>query len=303
MKCAIYACPFVPAAWVEAHGVQACREVAFARTDASSLPETGVCPFARSFAGHVLSLDDATGAVFTTRCDQMRRLYDLVSVQRRGPTFLLNVPATWQSTAAEQLYAAELERLGRFLRGLGGHALDREHLLRACTERTLRHESPGEDPGVQDGLIRLAVIGGPLGSSDFLSQVRRAGACVVLDASECSDAMQPAAIDPESLMRDPAGETARAFLGMPSIHQRPDGRLLAWLGRVVADRGVHGVILRRYVWCDLWHGQLQRFVDSLGVPVLDLQVEADVSAAEARAATRLTAFVETLRGEACIGVA
>ena len=73
------------------------------------------------------------GIVVTTLCDQMRRVYDLLVRGIDTPAFLLNVPKTWQTVAAQRLYLDELKRLGRFLVRLGGRTPSDEELAKAMT--------------------------------------------------------------------------------------------------------------------------------------------------------------------------
>jgi benzoyl-CoA reductase/2-hydroxyglutaryl-CoA dehydratase subunit BcrC/BadD/HgdB len=68
---------------------------------------------------HARDLPDRT-YVFATTCDQMRRAYDEAREDAAGSRFLFNVPVTWQSPTSRLLFAAELERLGRFLERHGG---------------------------------------------------------------------------------------------------------------------------------------------------------------------------------------
>jgi len=60
--------------------------------------------------------------VLTTACDQMRRAADAVTAAGASHVFLFNLPATWQTPAARRLYRDEVDRLGKFLERLGGHA-------------------------------------------------------------------------------------------------------------------------------------------------------------------------------------
>ncbi|HOA72315.1 MAG TPA: 2-hydroxyacyl-CoA dehydratase family protein [Phycisphaerae bacterium] len=288
----IQTCPCVPVEWIEAHGVQASRRIPAVTTGSSGLPEAGVCPFARAFTEHVLAAGDGIIAIFTTRCDQMRRMYDAV-VSRGRSAFLLNVPATWQTATAEQMFAAELERLGRHLQTVGSHALDRERLLAACDRAAVQGLSCADDAS---GRVRLAVTGGPLPTeSGFEDLVNATGARLVLDCTECSTRMRRGEIDRDRLMEAPAHELARAYLAMPVIHQRPNHRFFAWLERELTEARVQGLIVRRYVWCDVWHAEVRRIADETGVPVLDLQVNGDDDAAEPRTATRIGGFVEMLQ--------
>ena len=69
--------------------------------------------------------------MLTTICDQMR--YAAAVLESRGscPIFLLNVPSTWQTPQARNLYLDELIRLGRFLVQLGGKSPDNADLAEA----------------------------------------------------------------------------------------------------------------------------------------------------------------------------
>jgi benzoyl-CoA reductase/2-hydroxyglutaryl-CoA dehydratase subunit BcrC/BadD/HgdB len=95
----------------------------------------GLCPFARALLNDLARRADAVAAVFTTVCDQMRRAAEVFAA--RCPdraTFVLNVPATWQTPAAMEMYVDELRRLGRFLVGLGGHVPTDERLTEVMLE-------------------------------------------------------------------------------------------------------------------------------------------------------------------------
>ena len=75
MKRVVYTCPYIPAEWLRAHGVVPSR-IAPGPAPAGAAPRSGVCPYAWCFLQSVLADKSAGGAVFTTRCDQMRRLYE-----------------------------------------------------------------------------------------------------------------------------------------------------------------------------------------------------------------------------------
>jgi hypothetical protein len=56
----------------------------------------------------------------------MRRSAETLAAEDRA--FLFNVPATWQTVAAQQLYVAELQRMGNWLVRMGGTAPDAARL-------------------------------------------------------------------------------------------------------------------------------------------------------------------------------
>ena len=97
MSVIVYTCPFVPGEWIAAHGLQPRRIIPHAAEAHAGIGcAAGLCPFARAFANHVIGDRQLRGAVFTTGCDQMRRMYDLVNGRTAVKMFLLNVPKVWR---------------------------------------------------------------------------------------------------------------------------------------------------------------------------------------------------------------
>lgn len=143
----------------------------------------------------------------------------------------------------------------------------------------------------------MALIGGPLLREDIelFQLIEQVGGRVVLDGTEGGGRTLAAPLDRDGLEADPFAELARMYFGsIPDPFRRPDGMLQEWLGREIAARGVRGVIVHRYVWCDKWHAQVYRLRETLSVPVLDLDEAGDGLGSRARRLTRLQAFVETL---------
>ena len=93
---------------------------------------TGILPVASVSSVSACSLEqpqDISGrpnkfdaVILATTCDQMRRTGEMLSPSLATPAFLMNVPVTWQSPAAIEMYQDELRRLGRFLVRIGGTA-------------------------------------------------------------------------------------------------------------------------------------------------------------------------------------
>lgn len=119
LKTILYTSPFVPAEWIAAHGMRPCRILPDSIKAAGSVG-AGVCPYAQAFIEAVCSDKEMEAVVLTTTCDQMRRASELITRSCDRPVFLMNVPATWQTSAAQDLYQSELRRLGAFLVRLGG---------------------------------------------------------------------------------------------------------------------------------------------------------------------------------------
>ena len=319
MKTIGYTCPFVPPEWIAAHGLTPVRLV----PDGEAAPvRMGLCPYARGLGGAAAGRDDLDAVVITTVCDQMRRLAERVA-DSGMETFLMHVPATWQTPAAGRLYADELRRLGRFLVARGGQTPDdakltemmgayddarkalrdvRESLpsrqfAEALTE--LAPDGPFEAPSKKQAVagVPLALVGGPRRQRDLeiFDLVEQFGGHVVLDATEGGEMTLPASFDRDRLRDDPLDELVRAYFGsIPHAFRRPNGMLHEYLRRQLVERGAVGVLYCRFVWCDTWAGELGRMSECTDLPVLHVEVGDDDHAA-ARTASRIEAFLETLR--------
>jgi len=326
VKTVVYSSPFVPAEWIAAHALRPRRiRPDPAAASPSAGPLMGVCPYARAFMGEVLSAPAAGAAVFATTCDQMRRAAEWAGRGGGPPVFLMNVPATWQTPAAARLYRDELRRLGRFLVHLGGEAPSPARLAetleaydarraalrgalgtlsaRQASEAIARFDL-GEPPDAHGpaapDLPRgtpVALVGGPLmrGDTCLFDTLEKAGGVVVLDGTESGARTLPAPVDRRRLRDDPLMELVDAYFGtIPDAFRRPDTALYEWLNRERAASAARGIIVWRYVWCDMWAASAARLRETTGLPVLDLDVSGDPGGL-ARSAGRIQAFMEVLK--------
>lgn len=300
MKTIAFVSPFVPAEWITAHGLHP-HWLRLSTRDNGPLPSLmrGVCPYAGLLTETVLSWPD-DALVLTTTCDQMRHAAALLEMSNRCPVFLLNVPATWQTPAAGRLYRDELYRLGRFLVLLGGKKPDNAKLSQVMLASKRQREA-GRRPFTSGGnrsRVPLAILGGPpLETVDRLfSVIERAGGCVVLDGLEGGERTQPRPFDPARVTSDPLAELADAYFnGIPNPFRRPNSPFYEWLGRELTARQVRGIILHRYLWCDLWHAELPCLRERSALPVLEIDVGPDDASIPGRIQGRIEAFLETLR--------
>lgn len=327
MKRIIYTCPYVPAEWIAAHLLQPCRVMPTSAGRTGTFEQTeGLCPFVRAFINEALRCKGASGVIVTTVCDQMRRAFDIISAGCKSPTFLMNVPNTWQNPAVKQLYLDELKRLGQFLCRLGGNSPSNDALVKTMLEyendrnsiyaarsslssrqysQAIAEFNAGgrcdidhidKKDHVTNG-IRLAIVGGPLLGQDFeiFDVIEQAGGDIVLDATETGERGLCQVFDLDKLTHDPLAELARAYFdGIRDASRRPNNRLYDWLERELAARKVRGLILRRYVWCDIWHGELYRLKQVMKLPVLDIDVNGEEQLS-GRIISRIQAFLETLQ--------
>jgi benzoyl-CoA reductase/2-hydroxyglutaryl-CoA dehydratase subunit BcrC/BadD/HgdB len=288
----------------------------------------GICPYAGALIDASFAGVAATALVLTTICDQMRYAAALIEGGGRCPVFLMNVPSTWQTAATLKLYRDELQRLSRFLLQQGGNVPDTAELARVmrayddarsamraatatCSARQAAEAMAalhGPMTVVEVDLQRpvaetvagipLAVVGGPLMDADFaiFDLLEEIGGRVVLDASEGGERTLPRPFDSARLAADPIEELADAyFRHIPDVFRRPNQGFYHWLGDALAARRVRGILFRRYVWCDLWHAELQRLKQWSPVPVLEIDVGYDDHGAWNRLRGRVEAFLEMLQ--------
>lgn len=299
MKKIVYTCPYVPFEWIDAFGFEPRAIVGCAGLEHEAVSRIeGLCAYVKACANSVLSGGDIAGAVFTTVCDQMRRVYDVVVEESKGKfeTFLFNVPSTWKSDESKKLYVDELDRFGDWLCRMGGELPSNELL----GDVMIRYEEMRKTRSVcqSNGGVRLAIVGGPLSASDcdIFGIIERVGGNIVLDATEGAGLGDWGSFDRGRVADDAAGELARVYFDdYPAVWKRPNEQFFEWLARMCVERDVRGVIFHRVVWCDLWHAELGRTRELTGIPVLDLDVSDDTHGTLERTINRIEAFLETLQ--------
>jgi benzoyl-CoA reductase/2-hydroxyglutaryl-CoA dehydratase subunit BcrC/BadD/HgdB len=326
MNTIAYCSPFVPPEWIAAHGMRPrwLQLHKSAATDGISA-HRGVCPVAGALFDAINISTPAAAAVLTTTCDQIRYVAALLEYDGKSPVFLMHVPRTWQTSSSRELYRDELLRLGRFLLDCGGKAptteLLRQTMMRYDQSRAeLPHTcsrlpaqefieavvrvrgdlsgTPAWTEGkTNNGRIPLALVGGTMLEGELLYlTIQNAGGRVALDATEAGPRTLPARFDPVQLNTNPIEELVRAYFdAIPDVFRRPNDRFYEWLWPRIALHGVRGMIVRRYIWCDLWHVELARLRQESTVPVLEWDSTGDDRGAQAGAPSKLEAFLEMLR--------
>lgn len=307
----IYTCPFVPAEWIAAHGFTPLRLVpadsAVKSRESAALPADGVCTYALAYA-HALAVTPGAAVVFTTLCDQMRRLAELVGQYDRRPVFLLNVPKTWQNPAAYELYKDELRRLGRFLQTVGGREPSREYIAAVALQfdveraaaRSSRMASSAAckvDAYPDKSRTPLALVGGPMLAEDawLFDYVKEQGGRIVLDATETGELGLPAPLDRRRLRDEPFEEIASAyFTGVQHPARRPNSEFYRWLKTRLESAGAKGILLRRHTWCDIWHAEAQRIREWSQLPLAEVDSAAP-GPARTRCQSRIAPLLEMLR--------
>jgi len=293
--------PYLPVEWILAHQLVPQRIVPGAYPDDAPVAHLpGLCPVARSYGSYVASSTSYSGFVFSTRCDQMRRMSEIASLLSSVPVHLFGFPHAVSDEAAT-MFRFELERMSAFLASLGGiFSLD---LLRSSLRASVEPQLfAGETPALPATPLesisprkRIALIGGPLLSehSAIYDMVRDSGGEVVLDGTErggrCLPSFDPGLVETEPIEALIQGYTSR----IADVFARPNDAFFDWLVKSVKESGAQGVIVHRYLWCDIWHAEVQRVKEAIDVPVIE--IDSDLGPFDTgRTVTRLKAFLEVI---------
>lgn len=293
----VYTCPYVPAEWIAAHGLQARRLIPLpAEGESIAMRTEGLCPYARAFVNEAAADAACDGIVVTTLCDQMRRVHDLLVRGSDKPAFLLNVPKTWQTVAAQRLYVDELKRLGRFLVRLGGRTPSNDRLVKTMIEPVgcaIHTISPTNEVNG----VPIAVVGGALMQRDrvLFDLIEDCGGHIVLDATETGQRGRRRPFDRRRVAEDPLMELADAYFSIPDASRRPNNELYEWLKAELIQTNARGVVFHHYVWCDAWRAELARLKEWVGLPVLGLDSDGHTETSLARSQNRIRAFLEMLQ--------
>jgi benzoyl-CoA reductase/2-hydroxyglutaryl-CoA dehydratase subunit BcrC/BadD/HgdB len=315
--------PWIPAEWIRAHGLQPRGIWSAEHFQPGTWPlAAGVCPFAEAAVRFAEARTDSA-VIFSTACDQLRRGFDAVILHGQHRAFLFNLPATWQTAAAREIFRSELERLGQFLLAIGGHAPTPEMLRQEMVQsggtrkQLLESASAGSPHGFAEAVARfhwdgtfspsppvapayqipLALVGGPFLAPHWklLDEIEAAGGRVVLNATESGERSLCPAFELDAAAGSPFDALVHGCCdNIVDVFQRPNTRLYSWLKPRLASRQVRGIVLWHFTGCDLWRAEVQTLRETFGLPVLLLEAD-EGTGISTRNLNRLQAFVETLK--------
>jgi benzoyl-CoA reductase/2-hydroxyglutaryl-CoA dehydratase subunit BcrC/BadD/HgdB len=280
----------------------------------------GVCAFAEEFLSQSLRWDGPV--VFTTLCDQMRRAADQRMTELSpDTTFLLNVPATWQSESAPLLFRSEVERLGKFLVRHGGKEPGAEELSGLMKRYSSGREALFKDRGRlsarqfaeavmlfdHDGTrlrreqaprkrgLPIGLIGGPLlpGHLELLDVIEESGGEVAFNGTLSGERGLVPASYGDDWESKPFEALVRSYFAVPDVARRPNTPFYQWMRTRLEETRARGVIVWRYAWCDMWRAESRRISRELNLPVIELDA-GGTGQFTVQARNRLDAFLETL---------
>ncbi|MGO8836038.1 MAG: 2-hydroxyacyl-CoA dehydratase [Limisphaerales bacterium] len=316
------ASPWIPPEWIRAYGLQPRGIWSAENFPSGAWPlSAGVCAFAEAAVRFAETRTDCA-VIFSTACDQLRRGFDAAMLRGQRRAFLFNLPATWQTAAAREIFRSELERLGGFLLEIGGRAPSSEALRQEMvqsnrTRKQLLESASGSSPrGFAEAVARfhwdgafsppapaapgnqipLALVGGPFLAPHWklFDEIEAAGGRVVLNSTETGERSLSPAFEFEAGTNPSFDKLVHGYCdNIVDVFQRPNTRLYSWLKPRLASRHVCGIVLWHFTGCDLWRAEAQTLRETFSLPVLLLEAGGEPGNAP-RELTRLQAFVETL---------
>lgn len=279
VKKVFYESRFVPAELISACGFEPVR-ITPADDEKSILERQGLCPYAHSVINRSFAGDGLFIAV--TSCDQMRRGFELIQNRLKDKCFLLNSPSG-TGQAAFEIYLRSLKRMVDFLKGHGGIEPNIKLAQAKFTKGETNHA----------GKVVIGLIGGPFFQYEQLYQIVKAKSdAAVVDLTESGLMGQVTFPDDQA---EPFQRLARGYFNLPSAGRRPDKILHDWLGEQIEKHKISGLIMVRYVWCDLWAGQLFNIKERTGLNILKLDMQ-NPGRLDGRDICRIEAFAEAING-------
>ena len=326
---AYFSSPFIPSELVSACGFSPVSNMLAFEHVKSDNTLTGVCAFARTFANHAKQVCKHDVIIFTSICDQLRRISELVSPADNDNIFLFNMPATWQTEASFYLYKAELNRLTNFLCKKSNIIFEDKILANEIEKYNFQKEklnsisqnfsadaklklaahfhkhqtidnfskqvSTPSKPN--SNKPRIAFIAGDLlpQESWIYKEIALAGAEISLDLSECSLQNLTKTFDLD-LEKDSAFNSMSKFYfeAINDAFRRPDIKFRNKIESLIRTQKIAGVIIQHYVWCDIWQAQASALSKHLSIPVLNIDCDAESANNRQRLVTRIHAFIEML---------
>lgn len=318
----LFHCSWIPAEWIRAHGA---IPLQLSHLQAINIENNdvrvGTCPYVSQFLADQIHNCDAI--VFTTMCDQMRRNIEIATANK--PYFLFNLPSTCQTITSGKMYRYELERLGKWLSELTGIVPDKQSLHRELFQSFVARNEfynwlnsnqpnaetiiPLEQELFKSGKLNdlpqesspncnrssILLVGSPTGiaTRPLAELIEKFGGQITIDFTECGWHHLPTKLDQRLLLDDPFEAMVNAYENLPGIFHRPNVNWYCAIRDFIQNVPIKGIIFWQQPWCDLWHGEIQRFKNWSPLPVLALTAN-DHGQIDAHASGRIEAFMEII---------
>ena len=301
-----YMCKYSPVEIFRGFGEEVCLADPDADSfeQAESLAHSNLCGYGKGFLETAMD-PSVEKMVLVSCCDVVRRLYDVLRLNKRMEfLYLLDLPHKTGEAEAKYL-AARLEEMVRsFEESSGKHFdyrcvipfcnIDEDSSCGTCENCAPGQDVPPEQPERPDGVLHLPEDGesvisllGAHGGAGFRDAVQSHFVSRVRDDTCSGNRLV-------RLRRMPADEKdffrlyAEGLLG-----QIPCMRMLSGTDRGKLPENARAVIYHTMKFCDYYSFEYARLKDSIGIPLLKIETDG-TSQSAGQLATRLDAFAESI---------
>ena len=294
---AYFSSPFIPPELISACGFEPVNKLQHTDNSNSNII-AGVCAFARNFAHQACQIDQNDIQIFTTCCDQMRRIFELAKPKNPNNIFLFNMPATWQSKASFLLYKSELKRLINWLCNISGVNFSENSLeLKAENYEPIQTLSTNTTyTKAYKNIPKIAFIAGCLLPQEkwIFNEIESSGCEITLNLTSSNYRRNLYSKIDKNLFSSFDSLCKLYFESIHDAFRRPDFKFQNWIKSKIKSELVDGVIFQHYIWCDTWQAQAVAFANSLEIPVLNLDCDSESILNRQRLVTRIQAFIEMI---------
>lgn len=229
------------------------------------------------------------GVIYTTACDQMRHLHDLMN--EKG--FLFNVPTTCGKQATK-LYLFELERLVHHLAQFTHKSPSETDFEDAFN---LWHNTVFTRPSIPQNRSHLLLLGSPIFSSQFTPLRQVMAPFNLLNYSETGHIFAKKIKNIKGSILEKYAQFYGSGNGFLSPFRRPNDNFYNHLKEFILKYNIQGIILNHTSWCDQWQGIATRLREILNIPQLVVVIDPIEAINTQRGLmTRLEAFKEQIQG-------
>ena len=281
-----YICKYTPVEIFEAMDTEIVRiePSAVSFTQADTLMHSNICSFAKGVL-ETFGETDYEGLVFTTCCDSMRRLYDVL--KRRFPEkffYMLDLPRKVNEFAAS-LYEKQIRDMAMAYADFSGKTFHEEKLLEICrrkAESSRLRQSPAKEPSLRIGLA------GARPGRELKNMLEDLNVEILFDLT-CTGLARN--FSPDSTQ--PLGSYSYALL-----NQIPCMRMMKASNRIKFIDGfrdrLDGIIYHTIKFCDIYSYEYEYLKNEKDIPIV--LVETDTTPqCQGQIRTRIEAFIESLK--------
>ena len=281
-----YICKYTPVEIFEAMDTEIVRiePSAVSFTQADALMHSNICSFAKGVL-ETFGETDYEGLVFTTCCDSMRRLYDVL--KRRFPEkffYMLDLPRKVNEFAAS-LYEKQIRDMAKAYADFSGKTFHEEKLLEICrrkAESSRLRQAPAKEPSLRIGLA------GARPGRELKNMLEDLNVEILFDLT-CTGLARN--FSPDSTQ--PLGSYSYALL-----NQIPCMRMMKASNRIKFIDGfrdrLDGIIYHTIKFCDIYSYEYEYLKNEKDIPIV--LVETDTTPqCQGQIRTRIEAFIESLK--------